>query len=136
MTLSRDFGLGSSGLDLAGIGLGGDTLEFPSGVAPSPIVEAISISFYVQCDFQQNPEQVGGGLRLDMRWSTDGTRVISARDSSNRFDMHDVSPAFSIAPGTWTNKTRISERGIGSVCPGASRDAERWIYIVHIKTVR
>ena len=80
----------------------------PGGVTPPPIVDAISIAFYAQCDFEPNPEQISGGIRLDVRWSPDGTRAISARDSSNRFDAHDVSPAFGIAPGEWTNRTNVS----------------------------
>lgn len=84
-----------------------DRVTGPGSVTPV-IVDAISISFYVQCDFQQNPESISGGLRLDVRWSPDGTRVITARDSSNRFDAYDVSPAFSIAPATWINRTNTS----------------------------
>ncbi len=78
------------------------------GVTPPIIVDAIPISFYVQCDFEPNPESISGSFRLDVRWSEDGTRVITCRSSSDRFDMHDVDPAFGIAPGNWTNRTDTS----------------------------
>lgn len=107
-------GLGATGLTTSGVKLGGAGLQVPA-VGAAAVVDAISIAFYVECDFQNNPEQISGGLRLDVRWSPDGTRVITARDSSNRFDMHDVDPAFSIAPGSWTNRTdsvRIDPRWI------------------------
>ena len=40
---------------------------------------------------------------MDVFWKFDGLRVWTVRDSSNRCDQHDVSPAWSIQPGDWTN---------------------------------
>ena len=78
----------------------------PGGV--TPIVDAISISFYVQCEFEPNPAGVSGGIWIDTWWNPDGTKVFTMRDSSNRQEQHDVSPAYGIEPGDWTNYAFIS----------------------------
>jgi hypothetical protein len=65
----------------------------------------VDASEYCESDFQNNPETIGGGLRMSQWWKDDGTRVWTTRDSSNRCDQHDVSPAWSIeGPGVWTNR--------------------------------
>jgi len=76
-----------------------------SNFTPSPPVPPTPpVNEWEQKDFQVNPETISGGIRLDALWKADGTRAWTVRDSSNRCDQHDVSPAFSIAPGTWTNR--------------------------------
>lgn len=72
----------------------------PPPVPPQPP----PVNLWEDKDFQVNPEQISGGIRIDVLWKADGTRAWTVRDSSNRCDQHDVSPPFSIAPGTWTNR--------------------------------
>ena len=65
---------------------------------------AKSVASMSQLNFQVNPETISGGFRLDVFYSADGSRVWTCRSSSNRAEQHDVSPPFSIAPGSWTNR--------------------------------
>ena len=80
----------------SGYSLGNVALNIEAGAAQDA-------SFYSQSDFQNNPETISGGLRFNQWWKADGSRAWTVRDSSNRCDQHDVSPAWSITPGDWTN---------------------------------
>lgn len=73
-----------------------------------PFVPPVAINLWVQKDLQNNPEQISGNFRFDMFFRANGLRAFSARDSANRMDQHDVSPAYSIASGTWTNRINIA----------------------------
>jgi len=106
VTLSRAFGLGESGLILQGIGLGGDSLEFPSGAAPIVIVDAVQGCDYIETDFQNNPEDISGGIRVDVYWKEDGSRVWMNRE--DRTDQYDVDPPFSILGADWGNRSTVS----------------------------
>jgi hypothetical protein len=98
MGLQFGTGLGGSGLILSGVKLGGSGL---AGVVAGGVP---AVDSWVQKDFQNNPETISGGFRVGVFWKDDGLRVWTVRDSSNRCDQHDVSPAWSIVPGTWTNR--------------------------------
>lgn len=76
----------------------------PGEVTPTPPAGQDSLD-YSRCEFENNPAGVSGGIWIDTWWSRDGTRVFTMRDSSNRLEQHDVSPAFGIEPGNWTNYT-------------------------------
>jgi len=107
MTLSRAFGLGESGLILQGIGLGGDSLEFPSGAAPAPPVGVpgnASEYFLDEISALGNPG-VNTGTRLDTFWRQDGLKVWSIfidGSPSHAQRQFDVSPAWGIDSGDWT----------------------------------
>jgi len=99
MSLSLNQGLGGAGLADPNVGLGGAGLQLPAADGG-----VVAVDQWEQKDFQGNPETVGGGVRMDVFWKADGLRVWSVRDSSNRCDQHDVSPAWSIQSGDWTNR--------------------------------
>ena len=77
---------------------GGDPFVPPLPPVPPPPVDE-----WFESEFWGNPESVGGGFRNDVFWKADGTRVWTVRDSSNRCDQHDVSPAWAVSPGSWSN---------------------------------
>lgn len=80
----------------------------------TPIVPAVGADalFYVETDFQNNPESLSGGIRYDQWWKPDGSQAWTCRDSSDRVDAHEVDPPWSITPGDWTN--RKTKTGVGS----------------------
>ena len=108
MGLALDFGLGESGLAQAGVGLGGLGLEAGAVAAPVIPPDPAGALDYFESDVQDNAETISGGIRHDQYWKSDGSRVWTVRDSSDRCDQHDVSPAWSIDPGDWTNLVSIT----------------------------
>ena len=77
---------------------GGDPFVPPIPPAPPDPVDE-----WFEKEFWPNPESIGGGFRMDAFWKADGTRVWTVRDSANRCDQHDVSPAWAVSPGSWSN---------------------------------
>jgi hypothetical protein len=76
------------------------SFELASGVA------AVDADQYTETDFQNNPEGISGGIRVDTDWLIDGTKNWINRE--DRVETHDVDPPWSITPGDWTNRQAIS----------------------------
>lgn len=74
----------------------------------SPFVAAKSVSSIVQLQVQPNPEPISGLFRFDWFFRPDGTQAWTWRDGSSSatsFRQYNVSPAWSLAPGSWTAVT-------------------------------
>lgn len=64
-----------------------------------------SVASMVELQVQNNPESISGLIRYDWHFKPDGTRVWTWRNGTTlpgSFRQYDVSPAWSITPGTWT----------------------------------
>lgn len=73
----------------------------PPGPVPEP-----ALAYEVK-QSAGNPENVGGAFRFDCFFKPDGTRVWTWRDGGSpngSFNQYDVSPPWSIDPGSWTNR--------------------------------
>ena len=70
----------------------------------APFIAAKSAPGYGASENELSTSNPGGAgtPRLDMVWKPDGTRVFSCRQD-NEIAQNDVSPAFGIQPGDWTN---------------------------------
>lgn len=106
MTLSLDFGLGQSGLVASGLKLGGAGLQVPAAAVGG----APAATSYVLDELSPSDPGGAGTQRLDMFWKPDGTRVFTCRISAE-VAQNDVSPAFGIQPGDWTNKVQTANTG-------------------------
>lgn len=84
----------------------------PGGAVTPPIAPGEGALAYEKTDFNSNPETVSGNGRFDQWWKPDGSLAMTCRDNSDRIDAYDVSPAWSITPGDWSN--RKTATGIGS----------------------
>ncbi len=106
MSLSRDFGLGQSGLGAA-FGLGGAGLGLAAGgAAPIPIIDAVNACGYSESERQNNPEDISGGIRVDWYWKEDGSRVWMNRE--DRTDQYDVDPPWSLLGADWGSRKTVS----------------------------
>ena len=72
---------------------------------PPAIPPAKAAATYSLKESQGNPETISGLFRFDVFFKPDGTRVWIWRTgstASTSFRQYDVSPAWSITPGSWT----------------------------------
>jgi len=86
-----------------GLLTGGPTFLQPAGGSPPAtgyVLDEVSSG---------HPEVPSVATRLDVFWRPDGTRVYTARQGAE-MAQNDVSPAWGIQPGDWTN--RVSAGGV------------------------
>lgn len=97
-------GLGRAGVGAAGVEAGAVAA---AGARDAGVYTLIAFA---------NPEAplVSGGVRTGMWWRADGTKMFIAR-TFNNLRSYDVSPAFSITPGDWSNHVPVTASSVGRV---------------------